>query len=163
PPGKEYNPLLVVELRKDPRVEPGPRAEDGPYRDPFIFRKRMRALAGKPVVIQVKRASDEVVNILVPPAYHVRFGARMEMGEVAGVPGKLYVHLTVKRIDPSSNQAKSSPLPRPLLWDRSMNDSQETPQKNTSPLSIPQLGLAYWVESKIEAVEPDSPAARARK
>src|SRR5262249_55110757 len=33
----------------------------------------------------------------------------------------------------------------------------------SSPLSIPQLGIAYWVESRIDHVEEGSPAARARR
>src|SRR5262249_18311647 len=57
--------------------------------DYFAFQARMRQLAGKPVVIQVSRskaapgAAPE--SILVPPAFHLTFGARMKMGAVAGV------------------------------------------------------------------------------
>ena len=39
--------------------------------DPFVFRRHMRALAGKPAVIRVRRhKSGEEVNLFVPPAFH---------------------------------------------------------------------------------------------
>jgi len=40
------------------------------------------------------------------------------------------------------------------------------PISPSSPLSIPQLGIAYWVTSRISehaTIEPDSAAARARR
>src|SRR5262249_13679821 len=60
--------------------------EEGLYRDPYEFRRRMRLLAGKPAVIQVLRQNgDGPVNLLVPPAYTLTFGLRMQTGGVAAV------------------------------------------------------------------------------
>jgi regulator of sigma E protease len=60
--------------------------------DYFAFHDRMRKLAGKPAVLQVRpakaSAGDEPVSVLVPPAYHWTFGMRMKMGKVAGVREK---------------------------------------------------------------------------
>src|SRR5262249_39706449 len=58
------------------------------------FRKRLKLLAGKPMVIQVVRdvsqdkessVAPAPVNILVPPAFHWTLGVCMTMGEVAAV------------------------------------------------------------------------------
>jgi hypothetical protein len=46
-------------------------------------------------------------------------------------------------------------------WDDSFRDSQEVPLAISSPLSIPQLGIAYSVQTTVMAVAPDSPASRA--
>jgi membrane-associated protease RseP (regulator of RpoE activity) len=87
--GDGYNPFLVEALPRDPRHE------GGDHRDPFAFRNRERLLAGLPMVVQVRRgdpnntslrnepASGEVVNLYVPPAFHMTFGMRMKMGKVA--------------------------------------------------------------------------------
>jgi membrane-associated protease RseP (regulator of RpoE activity) len=86
-----YNPFLVEDLPHDPRHP----ADD--HRDPFAFHDRERRLAGLPMVVQVRRgdpnntslrdepATGEVVNLWVPPAFHVTLGARMKMGKVAGL------------------------------------------------------------------------------
>jgi membrane-associated protease RseP (regulator of RpoE activity) len=86
-----YDPFRVSELPRDPRHESGDR------RDPFVFHNRLRQLAGKPIVIQVRRgdpnnksfrentASGPVVNLFVPPAYHFTLGMRMKMGKVAAI------------------------------------------------------------------------------
>src|SRR5262249_23554459 len=63
-----------------------PRDPSGKRLDYFVFRDRMRELAGKPVVLEVEReAHKEHVRIFVPPAYHHTFGVRFEMGEVAAL------------------------------------------------------------------------------
>jgi hypothetical protein len=48
-----------------------------------------------------------------------------------------------------------------LAWDDSWRFDREVQMARPSPLSIPELGIAYRVECKIEALEPDSPAAKA--
>src|SRR5262249_27302911 len=78
--GKKYDPLNVTPLPADPRAS----EKDG--RDPFAYRKRLRLLADEPVVMQVKRANSGVVEtVLVPPAWHLRLGARMKMGPVMAI------------------------------------------------------------------------------
>jgi regulator of sigma E protease len=66
-------------LPDDPRGAP-PRQKD--Y---FAFARRMRDLAGKPVVVRVKRKGSKEVSIHVPPAYHLTFGLRMQMGQITAV------------------------------------------------------------------------------
>ena len=51
------------------------RENDGQQRDYFAFTKRLRELAGKPMVIRVERGKDATkVDILVPPAFHQTLG-----------------------------------------------------------------------------------------
>src|SRR5262249_8675257 len=49
----------------------------------------------------------------------------------------------------------------PVDWDDSWDGAAETPFRRSSPLSVPQLGLAYWVNSRVVAVEKGSPADKA--
>jgi membrane-associated protease RseP (regulator of RpoE activity) len=50
---------------------------------------------------------------------------------------------------------------QPVGWDDSLDFSEEQPVVPQSPLSIPQLGLAYLIQSTVAAVTPESPAALA--
>lgn len=53
--------------------------------DPFVYRDRLRQLAGYPVALEMKRGDTSRI-VLVPPAYtRVLNGVRMKMGEVAAV------------------------------------------------------------------------------
>jgi regulator of sigma E protease len=77
-----YDPKKVRELPLDPR-NPG-----SGLRDYFEFRRRMQELAGKEVTIRVLRGApgkQQSVDILVPPAFHYTFGARMQMGQVTAI------------------------------------------------------------------------------
>jgi regulator of sigma E protease len=75
-------------------------------------------------------------------------------------PGNKLVTLTVVRPNP---QKKEGVALDPIVWDSSYDDSFETPISGLSPLSIPQLGVAYWVNSLVEGVERNSPAGNARQ
>jgi regulator of sigma E protease len=237
--GKEYDPFRVLSLPPDPRAENG-------QRDPIEFRRRLKALAGKPVVIQVRRSGagdeDAPVGLFVPPAFHNVLGARMAMGEVAAVrQGSAAEKVGLKPRNSEGNEAGDKiqgvfmvgegdqllfaagevprsklpqtppgekrrvvPLdpvrlpsqlaaaarlhpgkkkkwvtvivPRPdhahqltahaleaMEWDASWDDDNEVSSYVGSPLAIPQLGIAYWVTSRITDVEKGSPAARARR
>lgn len=46
----------------------------------------------------------------------------------------------------------------PMTWDDSYALVEDTPIYNVDPMSIPQLGIAYWVENTVMKVEPGSPA-----
>jgi regulator of sigma E protease len=48
-----------------------------------------------------------------------------------------------------------------LAWDDSWRFNRELQITPSSPMSIPELGIAYRVDCRIEALEPDSPAAKA--
>jgi regulator of sigma E protease len=73
-PDQEWTPIP-----DDPRDSPPGQ------KDYFAFDRRMRRLAGKPVVVHVRRQSGEEVSIRVPPAYHLTFGLRMQMGQISAV------------------------------------------------------------------------------
>ncbi len=69
------------------------------------------------------------------------------------------VKVTVGRtVDKKEDQSTDFELP----WDDEYRYSQEVPLGLSSPLSIPGLGIAYHVETTVEAVHPNSPATRAR-
>ncbi len=210
-PETPNDPWRIKELPLDP-TDPSHKNHD--Y---FAYLARMRDLAGKPVVIQVRRAHSEpgaeLENILVPPAFHLTIGARMKMGEVAGVrdnspaatagvrpgdvlssavmiyednsecdfpdtldpvrlpfelaqaaarkPGKKMVRLTVLRPNPTTHKADEKLPLTPVAWDDSWNGNVEEPRTPPSPMSIPQLGIAYRVESTVVEVVKDSPADKA--
>jgi regulator of sigma E protease len=211
-PEATYDPRKVTDLPPDPF------GETKEARDPFEFRRRMKLLAGKPVVVRVRRAGadedDPPVDVLVEPAFRRTFGMRMKMGEITAVradspaaragvtagdvlskvkltfaegapvtltdfdpvrlpyqlaqavrkagPGEAKVTLTVLRENPITHAGSEETVLPPVTWDDSWRFNEEAPLRSASaPLSIPQLGLAYRIESTVVAVEPDSPAAKA--
>jgi regulator of sigma E protease len=212
-PASPTEPFRVKALPPAPLYAPND-SESGA--DPFEFRRRLKQLAGQPMVIQVRREGDPAdaapVNILVPPAFHRTLGLRIQMGQVAAVregspaanaglqpgdvihavslsydkgkseplppealdpvrlpyelarritskpdPAKWEVTMTVKNHSRNADQEHTLTMP----WDASWEDSEETLIKTEDPMSIPQLGIAYRVESTIVAVAKDSPAAAA--
>jgi regulator of sigma E protease len=82
-PPQEYDPFKVSDVPPDPR-HPEESSGSGVFRDPFEFQLRMHKLAGKPVLIRVRRGNDEV-TLFVPPAFHRRLGAHMQMGRVTAI------------------------------------------------------------------------------
>jgi regulator of sigma E protease len=65
-------------------LPPDPRNPE--HHDYFEFYRRMVKLAGRPMIIQVKRqGTGEVVDIRVPPAFHQSLGMRMRMGRITAV------------------------------------------------------------------------------
>jgi regulator of sigma E protease len=224
------NPDKILALPRDPR---DPQGKQGDY---FEFRRRLKRLAGKPMVIQVRKKAvslDEStdVNVNVPPAYHHTLGMRMRMGPIAavregspaekagiqprdearGIDGDVITQVDVpeadgsktrwvfsgallpkepgvnaKYLDPArlpyelSHWAGQKPgekkvtltvlrqvdhgtqsVPLELSWDDRWKYDIEDPRYFSSPMSIPELGLAYRIKNFVEDVEKDSPAARA--
>jgi regulator of sigma E protease len=72
--GPGYDPRRLASL---PTV---PGTEDRP--DYFAYAERMKRLAGKPVVMRVRRAEGATADLLVPPAFHATLGTRMAMGPI---------------------------------------------------------------------------------
>ena len=64
------------------------------------------------------------------------------------------------RVTIDHNKSGEKELP-PIRWDDSWGPSDEAPIGPWSPMSIPQLGVAYQVDSTIVAVSPGSPADKA--
>jgi regulator of sigma E protease len=48
-----------------------------------------------------------------------------------------------------------------MEWDERWDNDVEVSLGASSPMAIPQLGVAYWVLSQVVEVKPNSPAARA--
>lgn len=72
--------------------------------------------------------------------------------------GERKVKLTVGRtIDKQADRPKDLEL----AWDASFQNAVELPLGIDSPLSIPELGIAYRVETTVEGVAADSPATKA--
>ncbi len=183
-------------------------------RCPFDFQRRMKVLAGMPVVLQVKRGPDsKLINILVPPAYHMTVPLRMKMGKVAAIrdgapavdkvkpgdtisqvglvaagetepkkddlitdfdPVKLpyLLQTALKNKTGTWNVAVKVLRPRDagnreavvlsdwilMSWNDEWSTNEETPMSRFSPMSIPELGIAYYVESTVEAVTDEKRA-----
>jgi regulator of sigma E protease len=81
-PAEPENLEKILPLPVDPRT-PG----DPNHLDYFEFRRRLLLLAGRPMVIQVRRAgSSQIENIQVPAEFHyVVPGLIMEMGEIVAL------------------------------------------------------------------------------
>jgi regulator of sigma E protease len=73
------------------------------------------------------------------------------------------VSLKVVRTNPASGETHTERQEFTLTarWDPSWRFNQEMPVTPASPMSIPELGLAYLVETRIEAVAPKSAASHA--
>lgn len=206
---KNYNPLVVEKLSEVKSFEPRPEG------DFFEFIGRIHQLAGKPVVIEIKRSGekDKSLMMFVPPAYHMDTGMNMKMGEVAAVrkgsPGEkagvqVGDRIASIEITPEGKEAKKFSLdsfnpiqlpdslskeagasgnckitlivgrrnntthealvmiPLPSVdWDRGFDGNLEEPVKPASPLSIPQLGIAFRVENTVLSIKENSPAQEA--
>jgi regulator of sigma E protease len=74
------------------------------------------------------------------------------------------VELTVLRTNASNpvNHSERQELRLKIEWDENWQFENESPASVNSPFSIPELGLAYRVETRVEGVAPGSPAAAAR-
>ena len=212
-PDHADDPFRVTTLKTKPG---GVKDQDYDYYD---FQKRMKLLAGRPAVVQVLRVShgakgdvtSTMADVLVPPAFHLTFGLKMKMGEVAAVrppasdtvkegdtivsakvmqddrllgedlpkgaldPVRLPFELE-RAVDPASDRSKvrveltvnrwgehneQKPVTLTVQWDDRWRFDQEMPFNPASPMAIPELGIAYRVESTIVEVRPDSPAAKA--
>lgn len=213
---------------KDPsKIAPLP---DDPFKkdqkDFFEFIRRMQLLAGKDVVLRVKRDGKEV-DITVPPAFRTSVGATMEMGNIVSVrkdspaeqakiqlpesaKGKKFVHgdLIEKveitdidgktiiyekaTLDPErlpmqlrawgqkfADAGKLDPAPKVTLflrrhrhepgqetelvevklnWDHNWAFDRAVPLSLSSPIAIPELGLAYKVRTTVaQVIDPNSP------
>jgi regulator of sigma E protease len=57
----------------------------GGWHDIQEFTRRQRLLAGKELVLRVRRAGGGTADVKIPPSFYRTFGARMEMGPVAAV------------------------------------------------------------------------------
>lgn len=74
-------------------------------------------------------------------------------------PWKYRVILTVRgTVGHDANAERTLP---PIPWNPEFTNAGEAPVSPSAPTSIPQLGIAYWIESTVLKVEPGSPADRA--
>jgi regulator of sigma E protease len=104
-----------------------------------------------------KKEYPNVTQKLLDP---VRLPHELEEWAVR-VPGPKLVSLRVLRQVKHEGRKEFPPEGDPPLqieWDDSWRFDQEVPMTLQSPLPIPELGLAYQVESVVESVEPNSPA-----
>ena len=222
-PDKEGHP--VTELPEDPA-----NPKQLSY---FAFRKRLQLLAGKEMIVRVKRG-DGTKDLTLGPAYVHTFGLRMKMGKITSLrdtcparsagakvndqitrvevedstgkklrwawaadekpkepdeqvldpmrlPFELQrwadekraankskwetdakyrgVKLTVRRT--TGHNPKDEP-PLDMPWDDTYRFDNEAPLNNMSPMAIPCLGLAYGVETTVEAWDPEGAAAKAK-
>ena len=72
-------------------------------------------------------------------------------------PSGLKVDVVVQREVDNTQK----PVPLALDYDPSFRFDREMVTQSNSPLPVPGLGLAYWVEAVVDGVDPDGPAAKA--
>lgn len=77
----------------------------------------------------------------------------------AGQKGARKIKLTITR---EEGHDSKTPKVLEMEWDDSFDFDQEVPINLNSPVAIAGLGLAYEVESTVDDVAKDSPAARAK-
>ncbi len=80
-----------------------------------------------------------------------------EAAAKASAKSAVQVVLTVKRWE--GHEQKDTPLT--LDWDARWRFDQELPLSPTSAMALPELGIAYRVESTVVSVKDGSPAAKA--
>ena len=74
---------------------------------------------------------------------------------------KWKIVLTVRGASAKGHESAKVRTLAPMAWDDSFSLIDEGPRTPAAPMSIPQLGIAYWVESTVVKVDPGSPADRA--
>ncbi|HVS35746.1 MAG TPA: site-2 protease family protein [Gemmataceae bacterium] len=114
-------------------------------------------------VAACRPAGDEATLLDLPQDRLDPVRLPYELEKATGVveslaPSDLHVILTVNRWGDNHEQ---KPTPVTLDWDAKWRYDQELPFNPASPMAIPELGIAYRVESTIVEVTPDKPAAKA--
>ncbi len=95
-------------------------------------------------------AAGEKVHDLDPE----RLPFEMEQWARRRKPGATPTLVVLQTVD----HAERQPVRVPIGWDDSYQYNRELPFMPSSPLSVPGLGLAYRIETFVDAVEPGSPA-----
>jgi regulator of sigma E protease len=102
-----------------------------------------------------KPATDVTVDVLDP----ARLPDQLRAWAIRSGDGSKTVTLKVKR--KAGHDPLGQDVDLKLPWDDSWNDEQSAPSSEGSPRAIDGLGLAYAITTQIDAVAPDSPAAKA--
>ncbi|HMF12568.1 MAG TPA: site-2 protease family protein, partial [Gemmataceae bacterium] len=97
---------------------------------------------------------DHVTERRLDPV-RLPFDLRQWVGDRTGVQATLIV----ARDDAEQHVDGASLTLKPVPWDESRRFDREVPLAVAAPMSIPELGVAYQVDTLVDAVEPGSPAA----
>ena len=74
---------------------------------------------------------------------------------------KWTVVLTVQGASAKGHESAKAKTLAPMAWDDSFSLIDESPRSRAAPMAIPQLGIAYWVESTVVKIDSGSAADRA--
>src|SRR5262249_29416533 len=83
------------------------------------------------------------------------FDLRQWVGDATNVKATI----TVARDNSEQHKDGDSKPLEPVQWDATWRFDHEVPLALSAPLSIPELGVAYQVDTLVDKVEPGSPAA----
>jgi regulator of sigma E protease len=163
----KYDPNKLKDLPEDPRL---PNTDH--RLDYFEYARRMQDLAGKPVVIQVRRdKTDTKENLLVPATYRSTFGLQMRMGRVVAVrkgsSAENQVHVATGAdgktgADLIDSLEVTDVSGKPMKWARDPKGMGERP---LDPIRLP-VELANWAATAtnktvkvtvLRLASPDSP------
>jgi regulator of sigma E protease len=166
--------VILVRRQADPGDDaPVPLFVPPAYHTTFGMRMKMGKVAGvrrgSSAEAAGLRPGDELINAVMtfdngapPQEWEDLDPERLPFQlarAAAAQKGKKRVALTVRR--PAADTQGEKLTLGPAEWDASWDADEELPQGRASPLPVPQLGLAYWVNSQVAAVEPGWPAAEA--
>jgi regulator of sigma E protease len=101
-----------------------------------------------------KGLPDNVTEKILDPV-RLSFDLRHWVGDRTGVTATIFV----ARDDPEQHLDGARHILKSVPWDEGRRFDREPPGAPSAPLSIPELGVAYYVDTLVDHVEPGSPAA----
>jgi regulator of sigma E protease len=167
PPAYHYTLGLRMRMGKIAAVRDGsPAALAGVRAEDIIDRVEVTDSAGQVTRYVTSRSKgplrSKVQEVDLDPM-RLRHDLR-RWAESLGPGAKRRVGITVLRTNPSNpvNHTERQEIALTLDWDDSRRFENESPITPNSPISIPELGIAYRVETRVEGLYPEAPARSAR-
>jgi regulator of sigma E protease len=112
---------------------------------------KARWVTGRGKVTDARRSDREIDALRLP----------FDLRQWAASRKNVRALITVSRKNEKTHKDDESVALDAVAWDSSWQFDQEQLLNLRSPLSIPELGIAYQVDTRVEAVAADSPAAKA--
>jgi regulator of sigma E protease len=140
------NPATITPLAEDPFKKN--------QKDYFDLVRRMQLLAGKDIVLRVKRG-EENVDITVPPAYRTSIGVSMEMGNIVAVRKNSPADLAKIQLPESGKKFVKGDLIEKVEVSDAKGQRKVFEKETLDPERLP-LQLRDWAQELVDAnkIEP---------